>query len=102
MCALDDPAPEQDGRSKESVPPASDSTIRKWRSTVRRCKQRISLELPGHLEGPPCGLKVNPLNNSIGWLSEVLRSFRQAEPSVSLGVPAIGMSIALEIGKTQS
>src|SRR5882672_11286325 len=57
---------------------------------------------PGHLEGSPGGLKVDPLNNSIGWLSEVLRSFRQAEPSVSLGVPAIGMSIALEIGKTQS
>src|SRR5260370_20130850 len=58
----------------------------------------VSIELhrlaPCHLEGFPCGLEVDPLNDRIGGLSEVLRSFWHAEPFVSLGLPAIGMSIA--------
>src|SRR5260370_5858187 len=55
-----------------------------------------------HLEGFPGGFEVDPLNDRIGGLSEVLRSFWHAEPFVSLGLPAIGMSIALEIGKAES
>src|SRR5260370_703674 len=66
----------------------------------------VSIELhwisPGHLEGFPGGLKVDPLNDGIGRLSEVLRSLWHAGPFVELGLPAIGMSIAREIGKTES
>src|SRR5229473_4966219 len=66
----------------------------------------VSIELhwisPGHLEGFPGGFEVDPLNDGIGRLSEVLRSFWHAEPFVGFGLPAIGMNIALEIGKAKS
>src|SRR5450631_1695823 len=66
----------------------------------------VSIELhwisPGHLEGFPGGFQVDPLNDGIGRFSEVLRSLWHAEPFVRLRLPAIGMSIALEIGKAES
>src|SRR6266542_1431755 len=66
----------------------------------------VSIELHGRsprdLEGRPWGFEVHPLNDSIRRLSEGFRSFWHAQPFVGLRLPAIGMSIALEIGKADS
>src|SRR5260221_11065889 len=62
----------------------------------------VSIELhrvsPRHLEGFPGGFEVDPLNDGIGWLSEVLRPFWHTGSLVSLRWTARGMTLAVKIG----